>query len=731
MEAKQDHENESHYFSAHSDVASLTLDDAVETLSHLAQLPSVADEEEGEQSQGLALQQLSETSDRSIQIIKNSFRVVLQYLKNFYHERASYMPDEEDLFKTRSIMVLVGEAAKRVDRELQRLYGAHAESVTSWSEYRKLQEFYRQRISQHIDENMLGKWILQLGAFDTSQALEKKPRAKKRRFIDLESVKNDTEYELFFMRQEDGSRYHNPRLLRALRLVCDFGDYFGATHPDDKLQYITQWRDHFYQHAAQHTLHSAKGAISRYLREAARLKDRELVHEMNQAIMALLLAASPLHRKKTEPLDEDMPNKQCMDYFIDFQNFLRTAIHSYDYQKMLTYPPKASQKPQVAMLQLVQRIAFALYLDPAHYQSLSVVLSGVIQRNEDLDGTEDWWKELPQEYSRLNKELKSHPNFPLEKLLKGLEDGTFEEFDPWMQANIPGAWYTLAIDEERMRNIRMACPTHQAYIQKAAISEEYKEALHAVIAASPAHKGHLIIDLQDRTSWNEHARCKALEDLSQKTPFSKALTVVGFATHTDFYHQRAHYANMHDAKTFFEQFATELQAEGSGFYFPADVKKVLFANFLPQLFDTVHRLFCGGRNTLRRETRLAAIDIVYLFLTLRLLDALSPDTFSLVCKDGVDLSSSWSARLFIFLKILQNSKESAGDIDFLQLLLFGPPFLTRERLMLPSYFERTVGLIQASIEARHEIGHNALHEQLQAALKPFYKHAIWDARIQS
>lgn len=720
---------ESAYFSTHADATSLTLDDAVETLSNLAEMPM--DEAPDALATTPSMQILTDaSSDRSIQIIKNSFRVVLQYLKSFYHERTNYMLSEEDLFSTRTIMLLVGEAAKRVDRQLQRLYGTHAESVTSWSEYRKLQDFYQHRISQRIDENMLGKWILQLGTFEPSREIEeKKPRAKKRRFIDLESVKNDTEYELFYMRQEDGSRYYNPRLLRALRLVCDFGDYFGATHPNDQLQYVAEWRDHFYQQAAKQTIHSAKGAITRYVREAARYKDKELVHYMNQALFALYLATSSAHRKRTENQNEDLPNKQCMDYFFDFQLFLRSAIHSYDYQKLLTYPPKPTQKAAIAMLQIVQRLAYALYFDASNYHSLSVVLSGILHPEEPHAVPEEWWRQLPQDYARVNKELKSHPNFPLEKMLNGLDSGLYEEFDPWMQHNIPNNWYTLSLKDERIRHIRLACPTHQGYIQKAAISEEYKEALHGVLSSPLTQKGHLLIDLQDRTAWNEHARCKALEDLSHKAPFSKACTLVGLAMHTPFYHQSEHYAQMHDAKTFFEQFATELQSEGSGFYFPPDLHKLLFTHFLPNLFETIHQLFFGGRNTLRREMRLACIDLVYLFLTLRLLDALTPDTFSFVCKDGVDISSAWSARLFILLKMLSQDKERSSDLDTLHLLLYAAPFLMRERLMLPSYFERTVGLIQALTEARHEHGAAHLRSELQSALKHFYKRPIWEAQI--
>lgn len=723
METKKNHDP---VYSTHSDATSLTLDDAIETLSSLAGLPMDEAPEDSPSAQLLA----DNTSERSMQIIKNSFRVVLQYLKNFYRDRSNYLLNEEELFNTRSIMSLVTEAAKRVDRQLQRLYGVHAESVTSWSEYRKLQEFYQHRVTQQIDENMLGKWILQLGAFESEaqEAAEKKTRAKKRRFIDLEAVKNDTEYELFFMRQEDGARYYNPRLLRALRLVCDFGDYFGATHPDDQLRYVAQWRDHFYQQAAQRAIHSAKPAILRYFREAARLKDKDLVHYMNQALIALFLSASGEHRKRVQV--DDMPIKQCMDYFCDFQLFFRSAIHSYDYQKLIAYPPKPSQKASVAMLHIIQRLAEALYFDPANLRSLSVVLSGIVHTNENLtEKGEDWWKDLPEEYARLNKELKSHPNFPLERLLAGLENGHYEEFDPWMQHNIPSAWYTLALGEERIKHIRLPCPTHQTYIQKAAISEEYREALHGLIDSDSSHKGHLMIDLQDRTSWNEHARCKALEDLSQKNPFNKVLTVVGLAMHTDFYHQKEHYAQMHDAKTFFDQFAEELQAEGSGFYFPPDLRKLIFSNFLPQLFTTVHELFFGGRNTLRREMRMACIDIVYLFLVLRLVDALGPEAFSFICKDGVDISSACSAQLFMLLKVLQHDKERSGDLDFLQLMLYGSSFLTRERLMLPKYFERSVGVIQALIEARHEVGHAALNQKLQEALKPFYKRLIWKADV--
>src|SRR5206468_177198 len=104
-------------------------------------------------------------------------------------------------------------------------------------------------------------------------------------FVDLETVKKDTEYELFFIRKEDGSRFFSPRLLRNIKLVCDFGSYFGERKELDPLEHIRQWYDRTLHTCAREMIKSLGPRLDYYFREIRKVKDQELVQILNKALL--------------------------------------------------------------------------------------------------------------------------------------------------------------------------------------------------------------------------------------------------------------------------------------------------------------------------------------------------------------------------------------------------------------------------------------------------------------
>src|SRR5262249_29977232 len=148
-------------------------------------------------------------------------------------------------------------------------------SVTEFKEYRQLQEFYVNRIARKVDEGLLGKWILGLsqGKFFTpvpaveDLPVEEHPIETEHFYVDLETVKKDTEYELFFIRKEDGSRFFSPRLLRNIKLVCDFGEYFGETKKEDPLSDVKIWYDRIVYASARNILKSLNSKIDHFFKE--------------------------------------------------------------------------------------------------------------------------------------------------------------------------------------------------------------------------------------------------------------------------------------------------------------------------------------------------------------------------------------------------------------------------------------------------------------------------------
>lgn len=655
----------------------------------------------------------------TVNLVRETFRVILHYLKQFYRKEYGYITDPKTIEGIKTIMVLVGEAAKKLDKYTHLFHQAHSKSVTEFKEYKQLQDFYLSKISRKIDEGVLGKWILGLSlnkihqpeALIGSAIAPAKTEAKfpeiKHVFIDLEVVKRDIEYELFFIRKEDSSRFFSSRLLRSIKLVCDFGGYFGEQKGIDPLENVKLWLDRTLNVSACDIIKALGGRLDYFFREICKKKNEELVDIVNKAILALMLS-SHTHNVMTHH-----PIKSCSEYFDDFQFFLRQALQSHTYQKWIVYPPKQEDVLATNLLDLIHHICRIFY---SHLQGLQELISIIhvlihdasLQQSSEhrveANLSKQIWSRLAGDYAAMNKLFKRHPNGALFKVLELLEQSSFPAYDPLLQHNIPNQLFDLYIHTKRITTLRFAAPVYQAFINKAQIVEEFKGFLRSYHQAPQSV--HLLINLQDRTSWLEHARCTALEELQFHTDMKDVLSVATLATETDFYHQLAPYHQINHADVFIDQFKQHLKGEGTGFYFPPSINTTELSTFIDKTFEAVHRIFFSNKNVLSREHRLDFIEICYLFLILKLIDMVNPDSFSLNCKDGIDSGPLYAGELYIFLKMVNGSSWVEHEMDYLNFMIYAPALLIRERIVLPEHFNRMISAIRTIENAQHEFGRN-------------------------
>jgi len=482
-------------------------------------------------------------ANKTAELIKQTFHVILHYLKNFYNHEPKQANEPKTAERAKTIMVLVGEAAQKLDKYTTIFNKTKTKHVKSSKEYKQLQEFYLTRIARKIDDSILGKWIFELsqGAMtrwaEKEKVGERKPISTKYVFIDLESVKKDTEYELFFLRKEDGTRFFNPRLIRNIKLVCDFGETIQKEKTTDPLTDIKVWQDHAFHIASKEILHSLGNALNNHFRKTAGSAKRELIGELNKALFALLLCSNPKN------LQRNMPEKTCSEYFMDFHYFLRKALSCREYQQLIAYGPKQSETISHATLDLIQLLCRSLFTSIRSYQELIPVFEKVFIESREAQSPEHekaakdshmLWSSLAAHYAALKKLSKQHPHGPLEKVLEILEIGNYHVFDPIMQSNTPFQLYSLFLDEHKMTNIRIPSPIAQEFIQKASVLEEFKSFLRTY-SKGEIEKKHLLFNLQDRTSWKDHARSIAIEELQNNPQTQNALVVVTLSKDTEFY----------------------------------------------------------------------------------------------------------------------------------------------------------------------------------------------------
>jgi hypothetical protein len=707
----------------------LTIIEAVETLSSIADMDFERDMAVVEE-QDLVIQE-KEVSYRKVHwlaehdreetlgVVKETFVVVLNYLKNFYRDEYARVTDDDTIEGIKTIMVLVGEAAKKLDKFTTLFYRAKkVESVTEMEEYKDLQEFYQSRISHKVDEGLMGKWILGLA----KKAEEKEPSMVKLKakvhlktqyvFVDLETVKKDSEYELFYLRKEDGSRFFNPRLIRNMKLVSDFGNYFGEKAKKDPLIDLEAWKDKCARASARGLIRSLGTRIERFFHETARFRRGELAGLMNSAMMALLLSS---HRENSL---KNSPVKSSYEYFCDFQDFLWEALHSREYEKYIVYPPRTSNRMANTLVDTVHTLCRGMFIHLRGYEEMVPVVQELLKERE-VDEYMDLWEVLNNEYKIMARKMKLHPNGPLILLLKNLEDNKCKYFAPLKQGNLPVPQYSLFYQDKKVTNIRIPAPTSQEFINKVYIDELFYGFLRACEKDHILRK-HLLINLQDKTSWREIGRCQVLEGLANVAKLKNHVSVVTLATDTEFYHQLTPYHKDNDVRVFQQHFLDQISDEGSGYFFSEEFRDELFPDFAENLMDSVHRIFFSEKKKLNRNDRLNYIEIYYFFLILKVIEIAKPDSFSLTCKDAIDIGGSLNIIIYTMLHLLNGSELTAKDFDCLHYLLYIPALMNRERLMIPDRFNRAISVIRAVEELRNEFGGDTFALIIEEAFGPLF-----------
>lgn len=704
---------------------------AIETLSAIAELDPVDLRPEEpldyvtQESDSVVSWLKSPNKEATIEKVRDLFKAVLNYFHKKYPLKSRYIRKDVADSGIKSLMLIVGEAAKKIDKCL-----GEKKEVMELLEYKHLQDFYRKKVDRKIDQQVLSKWIMGLTKGSLfPQIQDKFEKDDKHIFVDLDAVRSDSEYELMLIRKEDGSRFFNPRLIRNIKLVCDFGGYLEGTKVN--LEWETEaWLSQLSFRVATQLLKACRGVISDFFHEGWIHQENELVQELGKSIIALMLAANPLN---VEPFDHAKSSK---DYFMDFQDFFREALNTRPYQKMIIFPPKQDNIVAHCLLDLISEISQNIFLKLRGIEAMFPVVEHLIHearkiqrpsQNKEKERGLYLWTHLAFDFGQMLKLLRAHSNSPLIRILETIEGPRHLAFDSLLQNNIPNSWFDLIVKKKHYSLLRIPSPTRQVVINKADVTEEFKNFLFALSKKEEGQK-HLLINLQDRTSWQESARAHALENLLKAAEFKERLSVATLATGSEFFYQISPYEDLNESESFKKQFEEHLLSDAAGFFFPSSIKKELSEFILPAI-EAVHTLYFQSSPKLSRQERLDFIMIFYCLLELKLIELISPSSFSLTCKDGLDTSGSFSSFLFAFLKLHNQAQMTEAEREYLNLMLYGPPLLVREREMLPEEFNRFINALKVVESSREKLGQELFFEKRNELLGPLFKSPIMQAEI--
>lgn len=703
----------------------LTILEAVDNLSSMAELDAHGERlEEQEGSSSSALRWLDpHRAEENREKVKETFRVLNRYLHHMYAKEKVHLKDPETQKGIQAIMVLAGEAAQKVDKFTALFKDVlPQEGVTRLPEFQELQQFYLTKVIRRFQEvlDTEEEWQKEWAAMEP-EILDSQRRGLK----DLEAVRRDQDYELFYIRKEDGSPFFNRNLLRHIKLVGDFDESVQDSEGEDPFLKIKLIQDRESHASAKEILQAIAPYMDEFYIEALRYKEMPFVAELSKALMALMLSANPHN------LMENTNGKSSLRYFADFHVFLRTALASEEYLKFVSTPPEASDRFSHILMNLSHALCYFFFSRIGSRKEVLGFIHKLIERggkSASSSGAQSVWNSLTKDDESIRNVLKRYPNGPLLKTLDALREGEDKEgFDPLLQENFPCQMFNFTYGDSHVSCLRIPSPTKQEYIQEALIDEEFRGFLRS-LSLKMAGQKHLLVNLQDRTSWRELARCIALEDLQKEAEFSRNFVVVTLSKSTDFYHQTATYQNLNQADLFIDQLKQQISsAEECGFHFPSHIKQSELNQFTDRAASFIHRHFFEGKEVLSRKNRLDFIEIYYYLLILQLVEWTHSDSLSLTCKDAVDKGEAMSAGFFSFLKMLSDGETwTKQDKDFLLWLFHAPALIIRERAVEPDDFNRTVSALTQIDQS--------LKENKKAILEDFSKlfgHPVFsDMKVQ-
>lgn len=489
-----------------------------------------------------------EGSEAILDILDMTYHTIHQHLVLLLESNEVDWEDPKVCRGIESMIALVTESAHKMDEYLAfRLGKELTTKVEERIPYVDLQFFYHHRFSKQL-KSVDQSWSEDWQGSDDAALME----TTKTGLIDLDSVRRDLQYELFSIRNENGDSYFNPDLLRDIKLVC-FEAGPEVSFEDDPLLRIRAVEDRDLLASSQQILSSCHQIIQEFYKIYRQVADLDSAKNLSQAIMALYLAANPRN------LIQNTTNKSCYQYFHDFQLLLRKAMNCPEYQKYIAYPPDAKEKNAHFLLYLTHALCFALFNRTGGVREETIaLLHRSMRKGEEKNPRiaikgDTIWNQLMIDDEKFRSLLSQFPNGPLFKILDLIREEEPSSFDPILQGNLPERLFEIHAKGHVVQVLRMPCPTRQVLINKAAVAEEFLGFLRFYGTRKPPKK-HLLINFQDRRSWQEYARSITIEALQKNAEFSSELIVATLTKSSDFYYQHGEFMNMNNADAFIAEF---------------------------------------------------------------------------------------------------------------------------------------------------------------------------------
>lgn len=622
------------------------------------------------------------------EIVAQSFTALLHYLQELQEKHPEQLQDEHVLKGIQSILAMLDEAAEKIEKFTDLFKEDPAlNSLMDLEEYRKLQEYIASFILPVLSERA-ESWEEDLLGVKQEELMG----VSKKGLRDIEDIKEDNLYDLFYVKKQDKKPFYDYDMVRRLKLLYDFDQIVETGGAETSFIRIRQLQDKDFHQKAASILAGSSYLIAGFYKEAMKMKGVPLVASMNKALMALMLAANPRSPHTVSTL------KSSAEYFGDFHFYLRESLHCSEYKKMLNLRSETTPLLYQHCFTLIHKLCAGYFLSLSLQKEMVSFIRRMIhigskmtQVKEPNDKFPSLWKELLWEDDSIRQVLQKQPSGPIRCTIESFLKGDIGKgWDPLSHKNVPSHLFTLMGKNKEIAFLRMPAPLMQKSIQSAEVPSEFEQFLKGCLLEDK-HEKFLLVNLQDRTSWEEHARSESLENFSKKEDIRQVFSLIGLPKKTDFYFQKEHYHDLNEASAFIDQIVEQFEGrEQCGFYWPASRVKESNA-FAKSAVSMIHAVFFDQRKKLTLIERQSFIEIFYFFLILKSIDMYNPDYMALSCKDSIDTGAAASGGFFSFLRMMISDKPwKEEEKDLLLWILYAPALFFRERAIHKTDLDRLI-----------------------------------------
>jgi len=618
------------------------------------------------------------TDDR----IKLTFSTIHRYLEHVNAKSIDELKRNHLQNGVIAIMGLAREAALKVDGLKKLMHpGEKTKSVTQTNEYQLLESFYKRHVQTKL-QNLL----------DTTSSVKTESPEASGIIKDLDSLKKDEEYELLFIKRDDGEPFFTSDLIDHLKLVTDFDIAVLDYIQDTPLQMVRVIQDDEAWTVASEIYIYAKSVIEPFLKSYKTHLDDQISHILYSAVIALVAAKNPQNLLKSQR------KKSCLGYFKDFHYYLREVVNHQAFSILDQSPYHLKVKA------VIQKLCGWFFLHPMSHPKAVENLKKLIHQGQIKSiKRHSIWEWFLESYEHIANELTNSPSGPILKLIDQYERGEFDNgFSSIWQSNYPSKILDFNLNGKRPAILYLPSPT----IQKVATHANLIGEFQAFLNLNP-NQQFLLINLQDK-SLIAKPRAEALEEAYKHFP---NLSVLSLPKDSHFYHQDHEFFDLHKANYFLK--ALEDQIHGApitGFTFPTQISHAEIIKFSQKMIPWIHHQFFANNSTLTRKNRQDFIEIFYGFIVFKIIEKLSPDYISMTCKDALDVGSLGNLQLFAFLKIfMEDPTWGSEERDRILELALVPAFINRSRLVLLSRFDRMISMLRV-LESTNQLPTKAMHE---------------------